>query len=322
MALQPITHTPPSPAPDASVPQADMSTPAGMPNVDGKSPDELKSMLDQMGQGGQGVQPTPDLEQQANQKETAKEALKEAPKDVQIPDKFKNPDGSINTENLLKSYTEAEKNLGQFFQTRSEADRLKQENEQLMQLGEDLQRELQEAQKAPKSMSQPGEQMTAEEIEEYNTNPKAYMAKLMKQELSQMNQKLDNQKVEGHRDRMLDFKVNNALNTVKQKEGYKELAEDINNILRAGFVDYDPRGPELAYHAAVGMKMPQIVTEAKNQAFTEGYEKAKEEIRRQVTGGGSSTLPAGGAQLDDETLNKMSPEEIVRSGLLSVHPSK
>jgi hypothetical protein len=317
MALQPITHTDPTPVTNA--PQADMSAPADAPNYDNMSADELAKVIGQSGQGGQGIEPTLDPEQQAamakdNQAKTPKPA--EPP--IPIPDKFKNQDGSPKIEALVKSQVDTQSYASR---VTSENEQLRAERDQLIQLGEDMQKELAAAQATP-PMSQPGEQMTDAEVEEYNANPKAYMAKLMKQELSQMNKKIEGQRQEGHRDRMLDFKVNTARNKIQNMEGYKDLEEDINGILNSNVVGWDPRGPELAYYAARGMRTTQMVVDAKNMGFTEGYNRAKEELTRQVSPGGGSTLPAGGKTLDAETIDNMTPEQMVAAGLVQVHPSK
>ena len=319
MALQPITHTEPSPVPDA--PQGDISSPAGMPNYDGKSPEEMAQIIGQMSPGGDGLKPTPDPEQQAQQAGQPKVSeQKPAEPGTQIPDKFKNADGSPNIEALIKSQADGQSYA---LQNKNEVDRLRSENDQLLKMGEDFQREIQYMKTAGPQTSQPGsDQMSDKEIEEYNANPKAYMAKMMKEQMGQLNQKVEGQRAEGQRDRMMDFKVNAALSNIKNKEGYKELEADINGILNSNLLGYDPRGPEMAYHAAVGMRMPQIIAEAKNQAFTAGYEKHKEELTKQVTGGGGSTLPAGGPQLDDQTIDGMTPEQMVAAGIVNVHPSK
>jgi len=320
MALEPITHTDPSPVPDASVPQGESVAPAGMGNLDGKSPEELAQLLGQMAQGGQqGVQPTPDpadQQPQENQPQTPQPAQPAAAA-LQIPDKFKNQDGSLNAEALIKSQADGQSYASQ---VKNEMEQMRAENTQLMQMAEDFQNELRTSKQAAAQAK--GPEMSDAEIEDYNANPKAYMAQEMKKELAKMNNKIENNQTENHRDRMLDFKVTTARSKIENEEGFKDIAEDYNKILSTNMIDYDPRGPELARNAAMGMRMPQIVADAKNQAFTEGYEKAKSELSRQVSGGGGSTLPAGGANMDDETLNQMSPEEMIRSGLLNVHPSK
>lgn len=327
MALQPITHTSPSPAPDSLVPQGESVAPAGMPNLDNKSPEELAKMLEQTEQGG--IEPTPDPEQQANQQaaeaakveeqkaQKAQKAQKQAPQEIQIPDKFKNQDGSLNTEALIKSQSDGQSYASQ---VKNEIEQLKEENLKLLQMGDDFQKELNGLQSAP---AQPGQTpMTPEQVDEYNANPQAYVDKLVDKKMQTMDQKIDGQRKEGQRDRMLDFKVNNEISKIKSREGYKELEEDIDGILKSNLIGWDPRGPELAYYAARGMKTTEMVVEAKNQGFNEGYSKHKEEIDRQVAGGGASTLPAGGVQLDDATLDKMTGEEMIQAGLINVHPSK
>lgn len=315
MSLEPITHTDPSPVPAA--PQADMSSPAGMPDLGDKTPEEVSQLLDQMNQGGplpKEIAP-PDPAQQENQQQTPQAAPQAAPA-LQIPDKFKNQDGTLNAEALIKSQSDGQSYASQ---VKNEMEQMRAENEQLMQMAEDFQREIKASRQS--SQQQGPAKMTDEQIEEYNANPQAYMDKMVDQKISAMNQKVDNQQNESHRDRMLDFKVNNALSAIKSKEGYAQLEGDINSILKTNILDYDPKGPELAYNAALGMKMPEILAQAKNGAFTEGYEKAKSELTRQVSGGGGSTLPAGGQNLDEQTLSDMSPEEMLKSGILSQHPS-
>ncbi len=242
---------------------------------------------------------------------------------MQIPDKFKNQDGSLNTEALIKSQADGQSYASQ---VKNDMEQMRAENAQLLQLGEDMQRELATAQAIQPQSA--GDQMTDEEVTEYNANPKAFMAKQFKADMAKMNQKVDDQRQDSHKDRIMDFKVASAQNKVQGYEGYKELEQDITSILGMkgadgkNIVGMDPRMHDLAFNAALGSRMPEIINEAKNTAFTAGYDKHKEEMTRQISPGGGSTLPAGGAQLDKETIDGMTPEQMVAAGLVQVHPSK
>ena len=157
--------------------------------------------------------------------------------------------------------------------------------------------------------SQPGQTMTDQQIEEYNANPSAYISKMVDQKLSSLNQKVADDRAAGERDRLLDFKVNMAKSRAEGNPMFKDLKEDAMKILNTNILDYHPDAVGLAYHAARSIRMPEIVAQAKNAAFNEGYQKAKDELTKHVEGGGASTLPAGGVQLNKETIDKMSEEE-------------
>lgn len=297
--MSPITEVPPQVAQEAL--NTEPSAPAeARPDLSSYSKDDLAAML-RADQGGQ--KPT---EAPAPTPETKQPEVKQPdPAVPQVPDKFKNPDGSLNVDNLLKSYREAESTLGRQNQSLRDIELIKSENAELKQYLTELQKfkqniegriaesEKQEAETAPTQEEWAG--MTPQEQQ-------AYMDRKIESRVNEIQQKHDAQ-------REMDTKIHSSIEEVSKLEGYEHLKEDINAVLRSDIIDYHPDAPKIAYYAALGHKTPALVTQAKNMGFSEGYAKAKAEMGK-VVDSGKATSPVNIEGMSPEDLKKLSVEEL------------
>ena len=296
----------------------DVSPPAGTPSVDGMDKDQIAGLLRDANMGGtpavappapaapepgqdplEQLPPTdPAVPQPASEKkegEVTPEDAKAAEKQANILKKFGIVDPSEAVSKMAKSYGEAETSLSQSMQAKGDSERLTSENEKLLGMAEDFQREITELKNASaKTVSDPAK-MTDEEINEYNDNPKAAIAKAVAAAINPIRDKAANNERVAQQDRVMDHKVLTEMNKYKNDKSFDGLQADVEAILndKGQNLAYTPQSVALAHHAARSVKMPQIVVEAKNQGFSAGYNKAMDEVRRGVDGG-KSTIPAAG----------------------------
>lgn len=315
----------------------DIAPPAGTPNVDDMGKDQIAGLLRESNAGGSQaapvappVAPTPgqDPLEQLPPKEPEIPVTPEVKPDAGKPEdktdeslanvykKFGIVEPNEAVTKMAKSYSEAEKTLSQNFQAKSDAEKLGKENETLLGMAEDFQREINELKKAPVQSTQsidPTASMTDKEIEEYNTNPKKMMAQMLQQALQPMQQKSVDQQKQNDRDKVMDYKVLSEVNKFKADKKFDGLEKDVDAILRDDNLPYTPQSVATAYHAARSLRMSEIVNTAKNEAFSQGYKKHEDEVKRMVDGG-RSTVPAAGSDglggLSEESLDKMSAAEM------------
>jgi len=317
----------------------DVSPPAGTPNVDGMGKDDIAGLLREANAGGSQAKPvtppvspdapkigqdplnqvTPEVKDPAVPEPTPEAEGK--PKEEEDPlanvyKKFGVTEPNEAVAKMAKSYAEAEKTLSQNFQAKSDAEKFSKENEQLLNMAEDFQKEISDLKKAPsQSKSDPNAEMTDKEIEEYNSNPKAAIAKAVQAALEPIQAKSADQQKQGEQDRVMDYKVLSEINRFKGDQKFSGLEKDADTILNDKNLPYTPQSVALAYHAARSVRMADIVNTAKNEAFTTGYNKAMDEIKRGVDGG-KSTIPAQGsggvAGLDEASLDSMPASDLAK----------
>ena len=319
----------------------DVAPPAGVPNVDGQSQDQIAGLLREVNAGGTPqaapvvppvAAPAPGqdpLEQlppkddavtpEGNVKDTRtpeEKAVddKAADKQANILKKFgiENPSEAVSK--LVKSYGEAETIGSQTMQAKSDVDRLTKENETVLGIADDLQREVLDLKKAPATaQTDPNAQMTDKEIEDYNTNPKAAIAKAVQDALKPVQQQNQKAQAQGERDRVMDVRVLSEVNKFKGDKKFDGLEKDVDTILKDDNLPYTPQSVAIAYHAARSIRMGEIVTTAKNEGFTTGYNKAMDEVKRGVDGG-RSTVPAQGSQglggFTEDQIEAMSADQL------------
>jgi hypothetical protein len=254
-----------------------------MPNLSGYSKEDLAKMLQ------------PEAKPQVAPQQPA---VKEG--EPQVPDKYKNPDGSINTAALLKTNLESEKVIGRQLNFENQMKQLADQNAQLQQQIQEFQQYRQEM---DAKLNPPAEQqqLTAEDI-----------ANMTPQQLqSHLDQQIEAKFTAIKAEQELQQKIDQSINEVSQFDGAKELEADITKVLQSDVFQRSPSAPKMAYFAALGGKMPQLVGQARNMGYSEGYAKAKEEMTKGVDSGKSSA-PVDIGQITQEQADGMSKEELAK----------
>ena len=202
--------------------------------------------------------PEPTPEQKTGPK-TAPTSKETEPRDYEIPDKFKNPDGSVNIEAMAKSYVNMESMYGKQQTT------VQQVNE-LQQIVIALQQQI--AQQA-QSNAQPADQLTPEEIqakleedndkfwEIYNENPRQAIADLIKEVVSPIIEPVQQsfqqqQQVQEWSKQISAFEKDHA--------DFYDLLPDIKGIIDANkeYFDTHENGLQLAYDIAKSKKTDNV----------------------------------------------------------------
>jgi len=185
---EPTVTTPPAP---------DTTPPAPEPGQQAK---QTLAEFIQSRMAGPEPEPSPDATPEPEGPKPDPDAEpKETEPRIDVPDKFRNPDGSVNVDALVKSYTNMESMYSK------QAPQL-QKLDELQQTVVALQQQITQQAQADNNNAPEGEQLTPEEIqaqaeadlekfwEEYNENPKQAIAKLvrdsLKSELEPLNQKV------------------------------------------------------------------------------------------------------------------------------------
>jgi hypothetical protein len=183
MDLQLFAEGDPAPAPAAD--PTPVATPAVEPTPEPTAPSDprqTQSLADFFESRKAGNEPAPEVAPEV-QPITPVTTPKPIEPQQDVPDKFKNADGSVNTEAIIKSYTNMESMY-------SKQQNTVQQMTELQQTVIALQQQI--AQQAQAS-AQPEQQLTPEEIEAqaeadnekfweaYNTNPKSAIADLVKE---------------------------------------------------------------------------------------------------------------------------------------------
>ena len=140
----PVANVTPAPVDAPSPPQMTAEAPAGA-----GEPTTRQSVLEFL----QAKLATPEVQPVQPETPVVNPAL-------QVPDKFLGPDGNVNTEALLKSYTENERKLTQQGQQLSSLQQMQQQQQQIQQ---------QAQQQEPQAPAAP-EDLTPEQLAEYNEN--------------------------------------------------------------------------------------------------------------------------------------------------------
>jgi Trp operon repressor len=271
------------------------STPEVRPDLSGHSKDELAAML-RADQGGSKTTPEPEVTPPAPETKQ--------PDAPQVPTKFKNPDGSLNVDNLLKSYGEAEKTLGRQNQSIQDIELIKLENSELKQRYGELNQFKADLEAKMQASQQEQAEQTPTPAEWAGMTPQeqqAYIDQKVESKVTQLQQKQEAQ-------REMDSKINASIAEVSKLEGYEHLKDDINAMLKSDIIDYHPDAPKIAYYAALGHKTPALLSQAKNMGFSEGYAKAKEEMGK-VVDSGKATSPVNIEGMDEASLKKLSIDE-------------
>jgi hypothetical protein len=272
-----------------------VATPDALPSFTGKSSDEIAAYLAKANQPAVGQdkqQLNPELNPNG---QPAKQA-----NDIQVPDKFKNPDGSVNLPNLVKSYSEAEKLVGKYNNTAYENQQLKAEMESLRGMIEEFK---QTQLNQPPEQAKPETEYTDEEIEMIQKNPKAWLNQNIEKILENRTRQ---DALKQQEQRIKDYEMLTAINKARETlPEFKALEPEMKKYVDMGLVEQDPRSIELIYNAVLGSKIPQIVDVVKKSAFDEGYAKARAELKLQVEGGGKDTSPVGNVDVNKLTASDL-----------------
>ena len=256
-----------------------------MPDLAGKSSSEIESSIGQMNQGG-GEQP----KEEAQQQQPAEQP--------QVPDKFKDKDGNVNIGNILSSYKQAEQKIGQYGNINHENEQLKAQLQQSQQVIDDI-----KAQQSQVQSEQEKPEYTDEETDMIQKDPKKYINQLLDQREKAGEQKTRDQRI---RDYEMITAVGKARETLPE---FKALEPQIEELANKEYVNQHPEAVPMLYNSVLGSMMPQIVDSAKKEAYSEGYEKAKAEMKLQVEGGGKDTTPVD-MSLNREAIRGQSSAEL------------
>ena len=256
------------------------STPT--PNFSGLSSAELAEMVTKLSQSGG--------EPEATKPEGP---VPEKPK-VDVPQKFLNPDGTPNIENLAKSYTELEKSYGRAQNTVQENTELKNQVEYMNQVMADMKTSYDEIQKklTQPSVSNDGKrQYTEAELDLIQNDPGKFVEQEIARKLDERDGKL---KEEARTARLTDYEMFSAVNKARAElPGFKALEPQISKLIESPAINQHPDAIKLAYDSLIGKQMPQITEFVRNEAFKKGYDQAKLDLSKQVEGGGRDTSPVG-----------------------------
>jgi hypothetical protein len=252
----------------ATTPESGQSS---TPDLTGYSKEQLSDMLRADGSNGSAaqVETAPPIGQEVPKQEVGPEVKPIAPA-INVPDKFKNPDGSVNVDSLLKSYGEAEKVVGRQLNVESQLNQLTQQNQQLQQALEQIKQSVPQPEPEPELTAEQISQMTPEQFQSHVDQKieTKFQSMLAQQELQQ--------------------KIDASINEVSQYDGAKELEADITKVLQSNVFQRSPDAPKMAYYAALGGKMPQLVSQSRNMGYSEGYAAAKAEMLKGVDSGRAS----------------------------------
>lgn len=269
--------------------------PEGMPEVPA-SEGEVASLLDKLNKpGGEQAQAPP--------VEPKPEGAPEQPASVQIPDKFKNPDGSVNTEAWAKSHSDLEKKLSELFQERSE---YRKAQDQMGEMQEYIKRidEWREQTLAEKNPEKVEGDYTPEEIEDMRVNPKKYIKSEVQKELKSFQK-------EQASENKLKGEINAAVNYGRANvDGFSRLEPKIAERMKSDAFSQHPESVQQAYYAELGEMMPEMLRQSKDMGFTEGYKKHGEEMKLHVEGGGKASMPAEGGTVTAEQIKGMTAEQL------------
>jgi hypothetical protein len=279
--------TAPAATPAATSPAANTSQ--GTPNLSGKNTGDIEAMLR--------ASTNPDLSLPIEEEEITPAAIPEKPAEpkLDVPDKFKNPDGTPNVANLTKSYTELEKQFGRL-------NNINKENEILKQHLDDLKQEIESVKNAPtRQDSKPV--YTQEELELLQNDPKRFVEMAI-------DKRMQGQAEEARKNRLQDYEILTAINKARESlPGFKDLEPEIEQLADQEFIGRSPKAIPFMYYAALGQKAESLITSARDKAYKEGYEKAKGDLKLQVEGSGRDSAPAD-MNINRDTVGKMSSEEL------------
>lgn len=264
------------------------STPT--PSFSGLSSTELAEMVTKLSQSGG--------EPEATKPEGTPQQAVEKPK-VDVPQKFLNPDGTPNIENLAKSYTELEKSYGRAQNTVQENNELKQQITYMNQVMADMKSSYDDIQKklTQPSVSNEGKrQYTEAELDLIQNDPGKFVEQEIARKLDERDSKL---KEEARTARLTDYEMFSAVNKARSElPGFKALEPEISKLIDGPAINQHPEAVKIAYDSLIGKQMPQITEFVRNEAFKKGYEQAKLDLSKQVEGGGRDTSPVGFDGLD------------------------
>jgi hypothetical protein len=293
------------------------AAPVDSPSVSSRSSADILSMINQPAQPS--VNPNnvagskPEDVKPVDQTKPATTPFDELDK---VPDKFKNPDGTLDVKRLLGSYLEAEKGLSKLSNVSHETKQAQTELEMYKQLAQDFKSQLDLAKQQPPVGAQNPNALepeyTEEEIKLIQNNPREWMKQELEKTLQQRDQK---QGEESRAQRLKDYEMLTAINKARESlPGFRDVEPEINQMVDQEWVGDDPRAIETLYHAAIGKKTEALVNYASQKAYKEGYEKAKIDLKMQVDGGGQDSAPI------DTSVNLESVRDLSSAELKKVLP--
>jgi len=281
-----------------------LTPPQGVPNLAGLDSNKIAEMISALQGGGQKepvktndyippAPPAPDSPayKKPGEEEPQQKLDAENKQPVEIPDKFKNSDGSPNIDALSKSYQELEQGYGKLQNAAYENDKLKQQLSLMDNMIKDYRVELENKSKV--TNPQTGErEYTPEELKMLEENPGKFVSMEIDKKLGEI-EKRTTQKNNEQRER--EYKVLTAVNQARANlPGFKAVESEVEGLLKKDFFDVSsPESVETAYHAAIGMKINDIVNAVRDKSFKEGMEHSKKLMSSQVEGGGRDTTPVG-----------------------------
>jgi hypothetical protein len=273
---------------------ASEATTTEQPNFSGLSSTEIAEMLTKLNQPGG--------EPEAKPEGTPQE------KPQIVPQKFLNPDGTPNIENLAKSYAELEKSYGRAQNSVQENAELKSQIDYMNQVMADMKASYEDIQKkiSQPQVSQTGKrQYTEEELDMIQNDPGEFVKRELARELETRDAKL---KEETRTARLTDYEMFTAVNKARSElPGFKSLEPEISKIIEQPFINQHPDAIKFAYDSLIGKQMPQITDFVRNEAYKKGYEQAKNDLSKQVEGGGRDTSPVslGGIDINGATSDQL-----------------
>jgi len=261
------------------------------PDISGKSSGDILSMINSANQvqSPQPANPANEPVKAVDPNAPKTEPAKADPNALPIPDKFKNPDGTLNTDNLLKSYLEAEKGLSQQANLTHQTKQQLAEAEIYKNYAEELKKQLEQVQTQPQTQQTDDTEYTEEEIQLIKENPRVWLKREVAKELQAEKLKASE---ETSKQREQDYMMLTAINKARETlPAFAAVENEINELANQEWVGNDPQAIETLYYAAIGKKNEGLVAYAVEKARKEAYEQAKKDIQMQVDGGGRDSAP-------------------------------
>jgi len=282
---------------------------ADLPDLEGKSSEDLAAMLDNPGGGPTAPKPAPEVKPEVASLEGALDEPKslgegrtpevapvEAPK-FDIPEKFQNADGTPNLEALIKSQADGQSYASQVKNELTESQK--------------QHAEIQATNKAMQDEYQQWQEQKEADSPEAKAEREADPAKMAEYNEKKITAAVDKRFADAEKKHQGDMEVNAAANRARQElPMFAKFEKDIQKMLGDNDMPYSKQSLEIGYNAVVGQQMPQLLKEAKNGAYSEGYAKAKAELGKHVESGGKASSPADGLGFSKDQINDLKEEEL------------
>jgi len=255
------------------------------PQVSGKSSADILGMINQPAQPS--VNPNNAAgSQPAEQKpvgQKPEETKQPTPFDEldKVPDKFKNPDGTLDVKRLLGSYLEAEKGLSKLSNVSHETKQVQTEAEMYKQAAAEFKTELDALKQQINQNKIEGNKpkYTEEDIKLLEEDPEKWVDKKLEEKLAQREQKiLEKTKEQNYK----NYEMMAAINQARQNlPNFKDFEQDIKKKFEDGIVNEDPRAFDELYYAQVGRHDEPLVNYAAEKAYKQGCEDTKKNLKMQ-----------------------------------------